>query len=439
MKRVLTDKKLASQAFSCEEALSQTLVSAMTKGVPADKSLASLFRAERKFGSRDRALVSMSVFAVFRWWGWLSPLAGEGFRKDCARLLLAACAAESAQPPEAVAAWACDAGIAPSAALSLFKGKDAQSRASLALSLFGMPPARELQKEGLIPKWAPVEFEEAAAKPELFDWLQQRPPIWLRAQTGTLEELVKSFKKAGLEPQFHPVLKTAFKLQGVKVNLHELDSFKKGLFEIQDISSQCIGLACLPKPGEMWWDSCAGAGGKSLQLADLMQRKGSVRASDTRAYKLDDLKKRAARAAFPNIRISPWDGSSPDTKHHAAFDGVLVDSPCSSSGRWRRNPDARWIADSNWIDELCETQLKILDATSKAVKPGGVLVYATCSFFRREDSGNVERFLKLHPEFSLEPFPNPLTGQLTEGTLLTLPWAADCDASFVARFRKAAQ
>jgi 16S rRNA (cytosine967-C5)-methyltransferase len=240
----------------------------------------------------------------------------------------------------------------------------------------------------------------------------------------------------GLEAASHPFLESAIKIQGVKVNLHTLKEFNQGLFEIQDLSSQCIGLACAPKPGEMWWDACAGGGGKSLQLADLMNRKGSVRATDTRAYKLEDLKKRAARAAFPNIRTAPWDGTAPDPKRRATFDGVLVDSPCSSSGRWRRNPDARWIASKAWVDELSEIQMKILSAASAAVKPGGVLVYATCSMFQREDADNAARFLSKHPEFSLESFPNPLNGEMTDGSLLTLPWDGDCDASFVARFRK---
>ena len=108
----------------------------------------------------------------------------------------------------------------------------------------------------------------------------------------------------------------------------------------------------MPQPGESWWDVCAGGGGKSLQLADMMQRRGTVYSTDIRAYKLEDLKRRAARAAFPNIRCAEWDGTRPTGSKAGLFDGVLVDAPCSSSGRWRRNPDGRWTTPLSRVEEL---------------------------------------------------------------------------------------
>ncbi len=442
MQRKLESGKLLSQAGICESALLEALSSAFGRGTPADKTLAAFFRARRNLGSRDRALVSMSVFAVFRWWGWIKALAPESVetisQRACAQLLLTACASEGGEIPPVAEAWALDAG-APFAKIdAAFKCKDPAVRAAKTLALFDAAPYKPLEMESLIPSWALPEFAPQAIKPELIDILQRRPPIWLRAQTDNVDALCESLKAAGLNPERHPSVEKALKIQGVKVNLHTLKEYNQGLFEIQDLSSQCIGLACQAKPGEMWWDVCAGGGGKSLQLASMMRGKGSIRATETRAYKLDDLMARAARASFSNIRPSPWDGSAPDPKRRAVFDGVLVDAPCSSSGRWRRNPDARWIAKSSWVDELRDTQFKILEAASAGVKPGGVLVYATCSFFQREDFGNVERFLKAHPEFALEPFENPISGELTDGTLLTLPWDADCDASFAARFRRKA-
>lgn len=436
--------KLLSQGRLCEDALFKALSEAFEYGAPADKTLTSLFRSNRNLGSRDRHLVSMGVFAVFRWWGWTGALAGNSPTNPSplvsARLLLASCAADAAdmEVPPVAEAWAHDASVPFDKVVAAFKCKDPAVRTVKTLALFKAVPDKPLEREDLIPCWALDELAPQAAKAELYDILQRRPPIWIRAQTDDVEGLCESLRASGLNPERHPRIAKALKIQGVKVNLHTIEEFNKGLFEVQDISSQCIGLACQAKPGEMWWDACAGGGGKSLQLADMMKRKGSIRASDTRAYKLEDLKKRAARAAFPNIRTSPWDGSAPDSKRRGIYDGVLVDSPCSSSGRWRRNPDARWIARHEWIDELCETQMKILESASLGVKPGGVLVYATCSMFSREDYGNVERFLKAHPEFALDPFENPLTGETTDGTLLTLPWDSDCDASFVARLKRRA-
>ena len=433
-------RKLLSQAGLCEEALAQTLSGAFAKGTPADKTLAFIFRGRRSIGSRDRNLVSMGVFAVFRWWGWISSLAGEdpssASKQGCARLLLAACAIEGGEMPDVLDALALDADVPIEKLDAVFKGKNESERAEMVMAILGCPVCKPIERVSVAPPWALTELSKEASLPILYDCLQKRPPIWIRAQTDDVESLCESLRVYGLNPERHPRVGKALKIQGAKVNLHTIKEFNQGLFEVQDISSQCIGLACLPKPGEMWWDVCAGGGGKSLQLADLLKRKGSIRATDTRAYKLEDLKKRAAKAAFHNIHCAPWDGSAPDPKRKAVFDGVLVDAPCSSSGRWRRNPDARWIAKSSWVDELCETQLRILEAASNGVKPGGVLVYATCSMFYREDKGNVERFLKVCPDFALEPFENPLTGVMTDGTMLTLPWDSEGDASFVARFRR---
>ena len=191
-------------------------------------------------------------------------------------------------------------------------------------------------------------------------------------------------------------------------------------------------------PGEHWWDVCAGGGGKTLQLASMMERRGSILATDIRAYKLEDLKRRAARAAYPNIRCAEWNGETVPRGKIGEFDGVLIDAPCSSSGRWRRNPDGRWTSSLERVEELAGIQSRILECASGAVKPGGVLVYATCSLFEREDEEIVRNFLRKHQEYELEPFPDPATGKMTDGMLRTLPWFADCDASFVARMRSRA-
>jgi 16S rRNA (cytosine967-C5)-methyltransferase len=199
-----------------------------------------------------------------------------------------------------------------------------------------------------------------------------------------------------------------------------------------------IGMVCAPLPGERWWDCCAGGGGKTLQLASLLQRKGVVVATDIREYKLDDLKMRARRAGFPNIRRSPWDGKAPRKKKAGLYDGVLVDAPCSCSGVWRRNPDAKWNTDEAEIAEMSDLQLKILTAASAGVKPGGVLVYGTCSLFDPENRTVVSKFLESHPDFTLESFADPLSGKLCQGTLQIRPWDSDSDSMFAARMRRSA-
>ena len=182
------------------------------------------------------------------------------------------------------------------------------------------------------------------------------------------------------------------------MNLYSLESFKNVLFEIQDIASQVIGLVSCAKPGERWWDCCAGAGGKSLQLSSMMQNKGRIVSSDIREYKLDDLKKRARRNEKSNIECRTWDGKALRNKKSESFDGVLADAPCSCSGTWRRNPDARWRSAPADVNELISIPSSILENTSSAVKNGGVLIYATCSVFDEENGDMVRNFLKKHPD-----------------------------------------
>ncbi|HCH87370.1 MAG TPA: SAM-dependent methyltransferase, partial [Lentisphaeria bacterium] len=179
-----------------------------------------------------------------------------------------------------------------------------------------------------------------------------------------------------------------------------------------------------------------GAGGKTLELADLMERTGTVVACDVRSYKLDDLRIRARRAGFPNIVTREWDGKPFKGKQAGGYDGVLVDAPCSCSGVWRRNPDGRWTLKPEDVEEAAALQQRILEAASTAVRSGGLLIYATCSLFPRENGGVVDAFLASHEEFALEPFEHPLTGEPCGGMLQVRSFDGDCDSMFVARLRR---
>ncbi|MFA7232442.1 MAG: RsmB/NOP family class I SAM-dependent RNA methyltransferase, partial [Victivallaceae bacterium] len=292
--------------------------------------------------------------------------------------------------------------------------------------------------EGLLPEWTYQLLPPGVNHLELIRWFQQRPPLWLRGQGCEIDSLANKLKFRGLNVKKHPFMTQSLCAENPAVSLYSLEEFRKGLFEVQDLASQVIGLTCAPKAGERWWDACAGAGGKTLQLADIMQRKGSVIASDIREYKLEDLRKRARRAGFPNIMCKEWDGKALRKKQQEKFDGVLVDAPCSCSGTWRRNPDARWTTSPDELIEMAELQLRILNNAASGVKPGGTLVYATCSIFAAENTGVVESFLAQNPEYALESFSNPMNGRQTNGTVQIFPWEGDCDAMFAARFRRRA-
>jgi 16S rRNA (cytosine967-C5)-methyltransferase len=163
-------------------------------------------------------------------------------------------------------------------------------------------------------------------------------------------------------------------------------------------------LACLAgaKPGERVVDFCAGAGGKSLAMAQMMDNKGVIYACDVHDKRLDNLGKRARRAGVHNIRSKVLSSERDKwVKQHSGYaDLVLVDAPCSGTGTWRRNPDSRWNLSVDDLDELQTLQASILDSASRLVKPGGRLIYATCSFLQRENEDQVAKFLEHHPEFS---------------------------------------
>jgi 16S rRNA (cytosine967-C5)-methyltransferase len=199
-------------------------------------------------------------------------------------------------------------------------------------------------------------------------------------------------------------MREAVEYQGRR-DLFETEPFKQGAFELQDISSQAVGVLCAPKPGEVWWDACAGEGGKTLHLADLMQGRGQVFASDKADWRLAKLKQRAARAMVQNYQSAPWDGGG-RLPFDVKFDGVLVDAPCSGVGTWQRNPHARWTTTANDAHELAALQLQLLNHAAVALKPGGRLVYAVCTLTRAETTGVVDRFAQANPGF--EPLSLPL-------------------------------
>lgn len=380
------------------EALTDNFSAAFSRGRPADRSLSEFFRTHRSCGGRDRAFISETVYAIWRNWGRLREKfpaerreaieRGEAFAAKEARALV--CEASESSPTERAA---------------------------------------------ILPAWVEAEVMEGFSLEDYAASIMKRPPMFLRLQCDA-ENAVRvreELAAAGLTVSEVEHFPRALAVSG-KVNVFTLESYRRGLFEVQDISSQAIGLLCGAKRGERWWDACAGAGGKSLCLADCMERRGEVIASDVRAYKLDDLKKRARRAAFPNIRARAWDGKALRESKRGKFDGVLVDAPCSCSGVWRRNPDGMWTAHPEELPEMSELQRKILAAASTGVKQNGVLVYATCSMLKKENVEVTERFLAEHGDFVAETLKDPFSGE--ERPYLQFSPSRGGDAMFVCKMRR---
>ena len=231
-----------------------------------------------------------------------------------------------------------------------------------------------------------------------------RPPLWLRMNYQ--DKTPQVFTELEKEDFVLRAFENALIATGAK-GIFATESYRTGLFEIQDLASQKIGAAVACHPGQLVWDCCAGGGGKTLQIASRLQNKGAVYASDVREYKLEEVKKRARRAGFFNIRCLPWGGTGlpefqKEVQNRNGFDWVLVDAPCSSSGTWRRNPDAKYRIEQSNLENLAILQLQLLTQSSAAVRPNGRLVYSTCSWIVSEDEKIVESFLTTHPQFKLE-------------------------------------
>lgn len=257
---------------------------------------------------------------------------------------------------------------------------------------------------GIPPSWA----DPLHARMERSQWtIQQtlsflaaqnsRAPLWIRLnQTERKTEVESDLKSHELEVKWHgdraAVVSGSF-------GVYQCESFKAGLFEVQDGASQQIAASVAAKPGEKIWDACAGGGGKTVALAADLRGKGALYASDIREHKLLEAQRRCQRAGFHNVRTFVWDGETPpkfskEIHLQAGFDAVLVDAPCSSSGTWRRNPDARLrIADPTSRSTLHQLQLQLIQKAAEHVRPGGRLVYGTCSWCVDENEAIVDHFL----------------------------------------------
>ena len=220
----------------------------------------------------------------------------------------------------------------------------------------------------------------------------------------TRDEVLRELKQRGLPAELCTLSPWGVRVTE-RVSLSDLPMLKNGLIEIQDEGSQLVAAVVDAKPGERVVDFCAGAGGKTLAIAATMANKGRIIACDVMERRLAKSTERFRRAGIHNVETrvliderDPW-----VKKHKASFDVVLADAPCSGSGTWRRNPDARWRSLGPGVDKLLEIQAEILDSAARLVKHGGRLVYATCSLFPDENENQINRFLANHPDFSMRP------------------------------------
>jgi 16S rRNA (cytosine967-C5)-methyltransferase len=249
-----------------------------------------------------------------------------------------------------------------------------------------------------IPDWLDQLGEkELGARwgPELHA-LNEKARLVIRANTvkTSVDKLKATLKALGIETEVLPAAPDALVL-GERQNIFTLQEFKDGLFEVQDAGSQRIAPSLEVKPGMRVIDACAGGGGKTLHLAALMQNKGRIIAMDTEEFKLDELKKRARRAGVSNmVETRVIDSTKVIKRLEGSADRVLLDVPCSGLGVLRRNPDAKWKLSEEFIYKVKATQQEILGGYSQMVKPGGQLVYSTCSILPSENEAQVKQVIE---------------------------------------------
>jgi 16S rRNA (cytosine967-C5)-methyltransferase len=253
----------------------------------------------------------------------------------------------------------------------------------------------------------PDAFYQLAEKEVGEEWpkqaaaMQTKAPLVLRVNTlkTNQTELVKQLNQEGIDCALDTAYPEAIVIHA-PVDLSQHPLFLSGAFEIQDGGSQAIGLFCAPKPQEEILDACAGGAGKSLHLAALSGNKSRIWVSDGIPERLADGKERALRAGAKALFFQ----DTPETvlQQNAFFDLVLIDAPCTGSGTIRRDPSLKWTITETQLDKVVELQKKILDQYAPLVKPGGRLVYATCSLFASENQNQVAHFLQRNPSFRLD-------------------------------------
>lgn len=350
----------------------------------ADKVLERLLKLNKKWGSKDRGFVSESFYEIIRWKRQLEFYANREMKDDNIYFIIATYLLLNKQE------------IPPFPEFEKIYIKKIKER-------FKKPfPSRAV--EFSIPDWLQSRMENELSSSWIYEMKALNIPASTILRVNTLktntEELQKILEEEKVATNFIQGYKDALVLER-KQNIFKTKAFQDGLFEVQDASSQLVGEYLEAKPGMRVIDSCAGAGGKTLHLAALMENKGQILALDIHEWKLQTLKQRARRNGAHNIQTKAVTDSKIFKRLENTADRVLIDAPCSGLGVLRRNPDAKWKLNNEFIDRIIDEQKQILQNNSKLVKKNGYLVYATCSILPSENSHQVENFLSKNPDFEL--------------------------------------
>ncbi len=366
---------------------------------PADRVVSDFFRQHRTLGMRERHTLAETTYTVLRQRLLYQHLAQSGRGEMERRLVLLGWQGNAAflraALVEGEAQW--------------LENVESVDRAAL--------PERLRHN---LPEWLAerLKAEVAGEFWPLVESLNSNAPLDLRVNTfkAKREQVLAEFAVAGIEVTPTPYSPWGLRAQG-KPALHKLDVFMRGDVEVQDEGSQLLALLIDAKRGEMVVDFCAGAGGKTLALGASMRNTGRLYAFDTSGHRLAALKPRLARSGLSNVHPVQIAHERDDRIKRLAgkIDRVLVDAPCSGLGTLRRNPDMKWRQSPEAVDELRVKQMAILNSAGRLTKPGGRLVYATCSLLRAENEDIADAFCAEHSrDFKRVPAEQVLAGAHVE-------------------------
>jgi 16S rRNA (cytosine967-C5)-methyltransferase len=363
---------------------------------PAPDALKDWGLAHRFAGSKDRAAISSLVFDALRRKASAAWIMQDETRRA---ILIGALHLQRGLPLEEIAALYSGEGHSP-APLS-----DKESERLSAASLDGAP----LHVAADIPEWLAPHFLAAFGERAIEEGraLAHRAPIDLRVNRlkGTRDKALAALAHLNAAPTpFSPLgLRISPGADGRGPALAAEPAFAKGWIEIQDEGSQLASLLCAAKPGEQVLDLCAGGGGKTLALAAEMENRGQIYATDTDGRRLMPIYKRLERANARNVQVrAPRRAADILGDLRDRCDLVLIDAPCTGTGTWRRNPDAKWRIRPGALAERIKAQDDLLTRAADFLKPGGRIVYVTCSVLRDENEDRIGAFLQTHPQFALQ-------------------------------------
>ncbi|WP_442786914.1 RsmB/NOP family class I SAM-dependent RNA methyltransferase [Flavobacterium suncheonense] len=356
-----------------------SLMAIFNEGQYADKVVAIALKKDKRWGSHDRKFVAETIYEIVRWKRLYAEIAEvkEPFDRDNIWRMFAV--------------WAVLRGYT----LPDWKYFENTPARKIKGRFDELSKIRKFRES--IPDWMDElgvkELGEELWNKEIAAQNEQAKVILRVNRLKTTKEKLRAIlMDLNIETEFDSKYEDALILKE-RANVFLTQAFKDGLFEVQDASSQLVAPFLEVKPGMRVVDTCAGAGGKTLHMASLMENKGQLIAMDLYESKLNQLKLRARRNGVHNIEPRVIEGTKTIKKLHEKADRVLIDAPCSGLGVLKRNPDSKWKLQPEFIENIKKVQAEVLENYSKIVKPGGKMVYATCSVLPSENQEQIKKFL----------------------------------------------